>query len=90
LLHLTFDAAQESHEALSFSFLSLPDEGVLGDEVGDDMMEVDVGLLIMTGERQQYGCDVGVIIVVAIEGLWKSRCRVESKLSVVLPRRLES
>ena len=55
LLHLTFDAAQESHEALSFSFLSLPDEIFLVVEVGEDMMGVDVGLLMLTSERQQDG-----------------------------------
>jgi hypothetical protein len=52
LLHLTFEAAQESHEARSFSFLSLIGKGVFGVEVGEDMVEVDAGLFNFTFEGQ--------------------------------------
>lgn len=41
LLHLTLEAAQASHEALSLGFRSLSDEADLGAEVGEDMMEIE-------------------------------------------------
>jgi hypothetical protein len=63
LLHLTFDAAQESHEALSFRLLIFLGVDVFGADVGEDMLS-DVFLLsIMTGERQRNGRDAIDIIV---------------------------
>jgi hypothetical protein len=87
---LTFDAAQESHEARSFSFLSFADKDVFGVEVGEDMIDVDIGLSLVMDECQLNRCEMEDIIVVDIEGTLKSRCRVEGKLSVVLPRCHES
>jgi hypothetical protein len=48
LLHLTFEAAQESHEARSFSFFSLPDKNAFCAEVSEDMIAVGLGLSKMT------------------------------------------
>lgn len=42
LLHLTFEAAQASHEALSLGLRSLSEEDDLGADVGERMIGVDL------------------------------------------------
>lgn len=48
LLHLTFDAAHVSHEALSFGFLSLFEAVVLAAEVGGGMA-AEGGISMLVG-----------------------------------------
>lgn len=63
LLHLTFDAAQESQEARSFGLLYFLGIDGLGAEVGDDILSVVFFLSIMIGARQRNGRDGRDIIV---------------------------
>jgi hypothetical protein len=62
LLHLTFDAAQESHEARSFKFLSFPGVDSLGAEVGIDILDIVFFFSIETGDLHRNGRD-GVDII---------------------------
>ena len=63
LLHLTFDAAQASHEALSFRFPSRRGVNGLGAEVGVDILSGVLLLSSMTGDLQRIGRD-GVDIMI--------------------------
>jgi hypothetical protein len=84
LLHLTFEAAQESHEALSFKLLVFLGADVLGAEVGEDMLSVVVLLSIITGERQRNGRDV-IDIIFDYAVSFEESVSGRGKLSVVLP-----
>ena len=71
LLHLTFDAAQASHDARSLGRRSrsafLVDEGA---EVGDCMASVEVGASNLVGDCCHWGSSVGKDIVAILVEVW--------------------
>lgn len=59
LLHLTFDAAHISHDALNFGFRCLCEAVDLGAEVGGDMVEAVVTISVIVAEGCHCeGCGV--------------------------------